>query len=83
MNEGVPLWQNYHKLLRHNFLKTYNMENKTIKTKPLPLLLFHVKILLHRPEATWGFLNPESISCSQAFLSPYTIPMQVQLGQWS
>lgn len=33
------------------------MENKTIKTKPLPLLRFHVKILLHRPEATWGFLS--------------------------
>ncbi len=27
---------------------------------------------LHRPEATWCLLKPESISCSQAFLSPYT-----------
>jgi len=40
MNESV---QNYHNTLRHNFLKTYNTENKTIKNKPLPLLLFHVK----------------------------------------
>lgn len=30
------------------------------------------KFPLHRPEATWCILKPESISCSQAFLSPYT-----------
>lgn len=83
INKSVPLWQNYHSILRHNFLKTYNMENKTIKTKPLPLLLFHVKITSKQAWSNMRFSKPwVYLLLTGLFVSIHN-PMQVQLGQWS
>ncbi len=62
VTQMMLLWQHYH---NHDLSKTYNKE-------ALLLVLFDVRIPSTQPEATWCLLKPESISCSQAFLSPYT-----------
>lgn len=77
------LWQYYHNILSHMKNIQHGKKKKTVKTKPLPLVLFRVKI-----PSTQAWSNMESpkpwvyLLLTGLFVSIHN-PMQVQLGQWS
>lgn len=76
-------WQHYHNILSHNLSKTYNIENKHVKSKALLLVLFHVKI--PSTQAWSSMVSSKAwvyLLLTGLFVSIHN-PMQVQLGQWS